>query len=968
MREEDGLWNNVPEWLSAISLSRGDDSGEPLAEERPVRKPTEGGIETHITAHAAGVPEITAVTCSLLKSSIPRELRAAHATERLAEPSLNPIEVPRSSQEDVGSISGIGRLCQELRLALEGGPAAPCRSTEPPLQTAEHQEMHARGAVRCTRRDTAELPPASHFADGIFGAAGELDAFDASLLPPVLTDRTACAAVSFGFLEETGKTEADDDSLENVPRLLRPGLPGAFPVSLPTYADDYRQNWRFAAKAVEAFAPPGCLCNSTCGGSSQLKRMAESLDSPPNVMTKRDGICVPVPPLAAFSNPNVMLPEQTLCSATEGEHKADGPLEIFMSYLRGTSGPQNLSPKERGNHGRGSPPSGDYQLPPPLLEIVKGTARLALRIQMHELLPLLPTPPQAQAAQQLHEVAEKELAFCRLAVATRAAAVPAQSTTPDVEHAVDEDMTVCLALTLCPAWLLSCVLRAKVDGAAVPGLLLDLSREAAADPGAGSGREPVQLADLRTASCLYFRRAACKLGLGRNEEHTLRTHHRAPTRRPPSSIIGAAADDQDLETKRFAAACASQLFLVSVSVLCSLRLVVPVPAGVSWRLVAAADAASHFCLRQQPIVRDPLAVRWALHGASNETDQAVESLPVADSSGLFPQSRETDEGGDNSCGGVVEPCGRCQKQGRARPAMIPRAILAAWGSKNANSQCQVRQYEDGSVPSSPVADIKCGSHLIVGSVSHSQGEEGTSEDSRQADITSSFYSALLTWGDVGAERRSFFAANVPDYAAFVETATVDEFLTPMRLVEEWLPACAWVRLDGRLHASLVQLLCLRLWALLIQRPGSTAQQLQGMLCLLDDCEVQFLLHTLVEEGIVTASLLWGPFAALCPKYVCRTKSSEFSATDGSGCTWLPRGEPLGDQRDPWLNDGKFAPTFQATDHASSEADWQALQVIDHILNVQAIYLPNAAAEVLPKFQPLLLPKLSRCKCGCSVLL
>ena len=184
-----------------------------------------------------------------------------------------------------------------------------------------------------------------------------------------------------------------------------------------------------------------------------------------------------------------------------------------------------------------------------------------------------------------------------------------------------------------------------------------------------------------------------------------------------------------------------------------------------------------------------------------------------------------------------------------------------------------------------------------------------------------------------------------------------------------MPACAWVRLDGRLHASFVQLLSLRLWSLLTQNPGSTAEQLGGMLCLLDECELQFLLHALTEEGVITAACDWGP-----PRAQPGQGLTDCDLQQRSSVLPVPPSASLSRRVAQEVEAQQAASFADAKSHgpgeplATSRTPPTCSSVATYVLSVQTIYLPNSVEDVLPKFRPLLLPRLAGCSCGCNVLL
>nr|CEL68800.1 TPA: hypothetical protein BN1204_045340 [Neospora caninum Liverpool] len=69
----------------------------------------------------------------------------------------------------------------------------------------------------------------------------------------------------------------------------------------------------------------------------------------------------------------------------------------------------------------------------------------------------------------------------------------------------------------------------------------------------------------------------------------------------------------------------------------------------------------------------------------------------------------------------------------------------------------------------------------------------------------------------------------------------------------------WLRLDGRVHASLLQVLALRCWTLLTGKPGSSATEVKDALAVLDLADVAFLLQSWTRDGLLRcASLLPSP--------------------------------------------------------------------------------------------------------------
>lgn len=973
-----GIWNDVPEWLSVLSLGRGDDQ-EGLLPGRPLRKPTEGGIETHITAHASGVPEITAVTCAVLGDSLKRPMQfttnespAAHDVSLAASPDTT--EVAGDSWEEEGRGADVGSLCKELRSAFGCLPVAP----PAPLSLLSQQSSEGVESSSIGQQGSIVVAAASHLADGLYGAVGELDAFDASLLPPVLTDRTSSAAVSFLVNEAADLTAVTTE--EAKAPLFRPGLTGGFPVSLPTYADDYKQHWRLATRAAEAFAPPGCAC-CTAGCSAESKNpTAEGGTEAP----AREGepICNPVHPSAAFARAqgNLSGTARSL-EALQELTPAQGPIEILVRHLKAARIP-------RFPCGSVGIADKDCSMPHRLLGAVAELARVALNVQVHSLLPLLPTPPLPLAANRLHETTLKELTR-EQTIATYGTAADARDagttpTTPEDAGVAEQDWTVCTSLTLCTAWILSTVLKGGADGVAVPDLLLELSNEADA-PFPETIRN-----DLRDAARLSFTSAACKLASTNSTGDLLGEATGVPTGRPtrgaPRDLDGAVWTEDVLRHRNCStAALACQLFLVAVSLVCWLRLVVPVPAGAGWRIVSAAEAASRFCLKEQRILRDSVAALWASHKGAEET--------------YLHGGRQT------HCGALYTPhasVGGCGHRGAIhyqwpssagartfRPAMVPRAIWATWGPRASCRHCK-RRIEGEAQLSTPDTDAD--------SPAHGEGQaEGTafsvyraSEAGQDADRRAlnvcEFLSALLTWehatpgnsSSIGEAPRRAGTPEPAQPSSCESSAALGSCVMPMKLSCELLPACAWMRLDGRLHASLVQLLCLRLWGLLVQRPGSTAQQLQGMLCLLDDCEVQLLLHALAEEGVVSAAVLWGPSAASRSQKADTVRGSGRSlclpaAHDTLSSDLMPRHD-VGQHEDTHggcrvtSNSGSTVGNPEREESTALHAAYTALSAAEYALRVQTIYLPNAVADVLPKFQPLLLPKLKRCDCGCSVLL
>ncbi|PFH35000.1 hypothetical protein BESB_058870 [Besnoitia besnoiti] len=69
------------------------------------------------------------------------------------------------------------------------------------------------------------------------------------------------------------------------------------------------------------------------------------------------------------------------------------------------------------------------------------------------------------------------------------------------------------------------------------------------------------------------------------------------------------------------------------------------------------------------------------------------------------------------------------------------------------------------------------------------------------------------------------------------------------------PVAAWLRLDGRVHESLLQVLALRCWSLLGGKPGSSAREVRDALAILDLADVSFLLQSWTRDGILQSASL-----------------------------------------------------------------------------------------------------------------
>ncbi|OEH73726.1 hypothetical protein cyc_00686 [Cyclospora cayetanensis] len=1007
------LWNEMPEWLSSLSLGRGEDPSE-LLSDRPLRRPTEGGIEAHITAHAAGVPEITAITCAVfgpLRESSGGRVTASPPTDRSTTVNT-PLAVGASAdaEEEAPLTPKADSLCGELRQAFACPPTVPSCAVGR-LKAKQQQNPSATGLAEGHPGEAPRVPPGSHLVDGLYGAAGEFDAFDPSLLPPVITNRTASAAVSFTLPEEPEKTsrkaasQRGDAQKKAAARALRirPGLSGGFPVSLPTYADDRKQHWRLAARAVEAFGPPECVCTPACcagslpgpEASADTVSLAAATSAAP---AETEALSTPVHPLGALKRP----PDDD-----EGPPGTRlGPFAALAGCLGALRGAQHLPASAAVRAALSSSSSDAGPLPKPLIEAVGETALAALRVQQHALLPLLPVPPEPAAARKIHDAAVKELSgvFEDPASASR-----------EGEAASQLDLCVCTALSLCPAWLLCSILRAKADGVAVHSLLLELSgelemqAERKADTGDGAfGEASATTAadrDLQRAASLALKSATYKMA-GASVEGDLGVGQRAVRHDWGTSVVGAAdmwplrkASDAATDSSCAPASLWCQLFLVSASVLCWLRLAVPVPGGSSWRLVAAAEAAARFCLRVRPVLSDAVASRWVVHGKTEEThclsgettcqrsqrapsQEHITATTVRDASA---EAHMYDKGSERSKAheGHLPFIHDVQ-----RPAMIPRAIWATWGPPGSSklhppaadkeiylalSEAETATERQGALLPRGPSDLPTGEFLE--SLWDAREGDNTAGE-RHAEIARGFLSTMLTW---------LSTPQTPSGSSLMSplgsTAPAEDPLRPLHLSRDLLPACAWLRLDGRLHASLVQLLSLRLWCLLLQRPGSTAQQLQGMLCLLDDCEVQFLLHCLAEEGIVTASTLWRPSHAvqaslkgvsrIAPRTslgsgetdslrdhdVCQGLDEASFAVHRNGVTVYSIEATNEHQEDP--NPGLRAPEFDGGTPIESSDTWghpisgkaalPAVSVAEYAFEVQTIYLPNAAADVLPKY-------------------
>ncbi|KYF43448.1 hypothetical protein TGARI_228070C, partial [Toxoplasma gondii ARI] len=78
------------------------------------------------------------------------------------------------------------------------------------------------------------------------------------------------------------------------------------------------------------------------------------------------------------------------------------------------------------------------------------------------------------------------------------------------------------------------------------------------------------------------------------------------------------------------------------------------------------------------------------------------------------------------------------------------------------------------------------------------------------------------------------------------------------LQRDIVPVAPWLRLDGRVHASLLQLLALRCWSLLTSKPGSSATEVKDMLAILDLADVSFLLQSWTRDGLLRCASLQPP--------------------------------------------------------------------------------------------------------------
>ncbi|KAL8433914.1 hypothetical protein ACSSS7_003519 [Eimeria intestinalis] len=916
---EEGAWTDVPEWLHALSVGPGEEAGDLLAG-RPLRKATEGGIETHITAHAAGVAEITAVTCAALGAPVGHRSKSRQGGPlATAGEDLSTDEVALETRDDEASdmpCVHVGSICTELSSAFAL-----------PREAAGGGDRRAGEAQDKAKVFT--LQPASHLPDGLFGAAGEYDAFDPSLLPPTFTDRTSSASIALIEGETDGGgmgPHSPDAAAIGGPIRPQPGLLCGFPLSLPTYANDHKQQWRLATKAAEAFAPRGCTCSAACKGA--FAAAVETAAAGPPSSSAQEPPCSLVRPCPLFARMG--------CSSSSVSHESEhaqprsedacagrGPIEILVLHLQQAWARQASDEEAAG--GLGGFASSARRIPPGLLSIMQSVSRVALHVQLHFLLPLLPVSPLPLAASLLQEQIEKEVRLQGTSYKAGDDPIPGRSGIQ--EETEDSDLSICASLILCSACLLAAVLKAQADGVAVPHLLSEIS-DKTQNATLSTRQQSTSLCD---ASRLSFLCASAKLARALDNSWRVSDGEGGPLRgdwgAPAASTKGPPMSAQNIQWDSSRPLCAlpCQLFLVCTSMLCWLRLVVPLPAGSSWRLVSAAEAAQRFCLKEQRMLYDSVGARWALHGGFHDE-------------GIY-EEKESNRNREGE-----------ETQGlQLSPTMMPRAVWAAWGPQDARMKGQ--QF------TAPACSL---------SVLEAEVEE-------QATKVMEFLSALLTWeeadtqGCSSSETSSSFHCDKSDAAG--ETARGRPL--PMRLARNLLPACAWLRLDGRLHVSLVQLLSLRLWGLLVQRPGSTSQQLQEMLCLLDDCEVQLLLHALAEEGVVTAVVLPGSSPPeTTPMDISAIARAHEQVPPACLAKCVSAQDRLASQNG--IEDAGAA----AASHAATAPDYAYSplhaapfpSITDYALKSQTIYLPNPVENVLPKFQPLLLPRLATCACGCSALL
>ncbi|KEP67717.1 UNVERIFIED_CONTAM: hypothetical protein HHA_228070 [Hammondia hammondi] len=95
-----------------------------------------------------------------------------------------------------------------------------------------------------------------------------------------------------------------------------------------------------------------------------------------------------------------------------------------------------------------------------------------------------------------------------------------------------------------------------------------------------------------------------------------------------------------------------------------------------------------------------------------------------------------------------------------------------------------------------------------------------------------------------------------------------------------VPVAPWLRLDGRVHASLLQLLALRCWSLLTGKPGSSATEVKDALAILDLADVAFLLQSWTRDGLLRCASLPPPRGSSASLSVLASASSVSSCLSG----------------------------------------------------------------------------------------
>lgn len=950
-----GSVEGVPKWLSDLVFDGAegvDEYFDPGMHQRMV----EGGVETHITKLTSDVPSISSIGCIQIDVSAKAETQSGHGTNVISDPHAPLIEV--------------GVMCNILHRAFDRAKGA-------------LQSIHLNGGERSriiehevARNQPLHVP--GSLADGFCGAGGELDAFDVSMLPPVFTKGSGNVSGSCYAL--TSNVPKSHDHACDMFQEAKCNF-----VSLPVYADDVARHWGIEAIMQQKSLPNASPSTGECTTSADAnlhgvhpklqsisqpyvdvdfgywsmkwkKYLSEVSVESKNTSKGRSGPLEWLTrSLVAWfaSRKSCKLPDITATSGVGGGSRLDAASKA-SSVVQDTCSIEGLSDCVSVN---------TEFIPTVMVNAFRNVLQFALDVQASGLLPLLPGLPCTSVSSLFAHLAKEEVQQLFYLESRKDS-----SNQKLDEHIVSGEhggnsaakgftwmSSLAVSVVMCSMWMLVEITDRGADGVQVGDLLQTISGTRVR----GTEKDMDSCAAFSSAACMTFLNAADRVASGVANQESSGVGSGAV-----ESMVSCTACklDKNGSTCSFShrssgsyddlwSASACHIFLVCVSMLCKLRIVCQIPGGKSWRLVCAEAAATRFCLPRQRILVDLMVERPCDHirnnsqGTKNGNNKGSE---IQESFSHEPRVFSTCSNEAFACSRYTSDtsCIKDSKDFSFRPCSIPRAAWVYWGSaatetitpNEQNGGSQVAYFGHDTthlrvasifawlIPStkeSAIAEGGATSPLVEECVSAQERDSGT------AGLGSGVYGTEESWNG----RRS---------------------LKVSVLSKELNIVSMWTRLDGRLNLSLLQLLCLRLWALAVQRPGSTLDHFKAALCVVDDCEVQFLLNALTEEGILMAYNL--PKATQIEDGICAEPlppSKRCGVSDPKEVCGISVARGILKMPCAIIWHSVIFVSVQVPRKIFREA--LKADAVEYALRRPILYFPCAAADVLPKFDDVLRP-------------